>query len=72
LRAAAMATASLARGKIFLVRQEDRVGCSMPVLTSMGRSFPARRLYRVQNAPASFTAMFKFSENGTGFARIMV
>jgi hypothetical protein len=28
----------------------------------MGRSFPARRLYRVQNAPASFAAMLKFSE----------
>jgi hypothetical protein len=41
----------------------------MPVLTSMGRSFAARRLYRVQNAPASFEAMLKFSENGTAFAR---
>jgi sigma54-dependent transcription regulator len=40
-------------------------------LTSMGRSFLARRLYRVQKAPASFTAMFIFSVIGTVFALIM-
>jgi hypothetical protein len=44
----------------------------MPVLTSTGRSFPARRLYRVQNGPASFTFIFIFSEAGNGFARIIV
>jgi hypothetical protein len=42
----------------------------MPVLTSMGRSFLARRLYRVQNAPASFAAMLTFSAIGGGLARI--
>jgi hypothetical protein len=40
----------------------------MPVLISTGRSFLARRLYRFQNAVASFAAMFKFSETGAGFA----
>jgi hypothetical protein len=30
----------------------------MSVLTNMGRSFPARRLYRVQKAAASFVVMF--------------
>jgi hypothetical protein len=43
----------------------------MPVLTSMGRSFLARRLYRVQNAPASLAAMLKFSVIGKGFSWII-
>jgi hypothetical protein len=30
----------------------------------------ARRLYRVQNAPASFVAMFQFSAIGTATTRI--
>jgi hypothetical protein len=40
----------------------------MPVLIKMGRSFLARRLYRVQNAPALFNAILIFSETKVDFA----